>query len=178
MAAYFNTSCSARKGLVRILDLLTEALNERPKLPKYLAIILDDDLIMITQCYTAGASYILGAAIHFLIKKIEILLEQRKCELLDKKPGVVLEDYPKVVWVRMLKRPMDLAVSHLTLGLHGKFNTALEDNLSKASDKHHLISIEVDINDFNQWGKLTASGMKTFWREFDKGMQKFDHGEI
>ena len=129
-------------------------------------------------CYTGGASYILRAAIHFLIKKIEIMLERRKRELLEKKPGAVLEDYPKVVWVRILKCLIDLATSHLTLGLRGKFNTALEDNLSKASAKHHLISIEVDVNDFDQWGKLTTSGMKTFWQEFDKGMKKFDHGEI
>ena len=157
---------------------MIEALNERPKLPKYLIMILDADLIKITKCYKTSPSYVLGSAIHQILKKLEKAIERRKCELLEKKPGALQDNFPKVVWIRMLRRPSKIADSHRILSLRGKFNQALEDNLAIASDKHHLMSIEIDEEDFDHWGKITQPGMITFWKELDRGLMKFDRNEI
>ena len=69
--------------------------------------IPDGDIITATgAAYGKGSTYILGASIHCLIKEIEKLIECRKTDLLDKKPGALLDGHPKIIWVHMLRRPL------------------------------------------------------------------------
>ena len=140
--------------------------------------VVDQDIITACNAQTQGGTYILGAAIHYLIKHLEKFIERRKTDLLDKKPGALMNDLPKIVWVRMLKRPKNLSTTLSAIQMWGKFNSLLEEHLALASNKHHLISIEVDETDFNCYGELTSTGMCTFWDELDRGMKKFDFGEI
>ena len=65
----------------------------------------DHDVINETKCYAFRASYILGSAIYFIIRQMNILIERRCVDLLDKKPGAVKPEPPKIIWTQMLKRP-------------------------------------------------------------------------
>ena len=105
---YYNTKSSALYGLARQLNPLIEALNERPKLPKYILLVPDRDIINETKAYGFGASYVLGSAVYFLIRQMEMLLSRRKVDLQDKKPGAIASQDTKFIWVRMLKRPKQL----------------------------------------------------------------------
>ena len=76
VAAYFNTSSSPVKGLACMINPLVEALNERQKLPRFLIIIPDKDIVSITEReYSNSGTYMIGAALHYITKQMDILIE-------------------------------------------------------------------------------------------------------
>ena len=92
---------------------------------------------------------------------------------------------PKFIWVRMLKRPPLMSVpnaygnSHSAFQLCGKFNSILEECLLDGdADNHCIISIEVEMHDFDLTGNLLSAGKVTFWKEINRGMTKLDNKEI
>ena len=140
----------------------------------------DRDIINETKFYTFGASYILGSAIYFIIRQMNMLIERRRIDLLDKKPGVVMPDYPKIIWTRMLKRPKHIMTlgSNKALSIRGRFNAVLEEQLAAAGDNLRLISITIPDSEFDLSGYLTSARKASFWREIDRGMKKFNEGDI
>ena len=83
--------------------------------PKYIIIIPDKDIITSLKCYNIGASVVMGAALHYLIRQFDILIDRWRVDLLDKKPGAIIDEpddkdsMPKIVWIQMLKKA---ATSH------------------------------------------------------------------
>ena len=94
-------------GLARIINPLVELLNEHHKLPRMLVIIPDKDLLTRLQDRTFASAKVMGAALHYIIKQIDLMINCRKSDLMLKKPGALknMEDSPKLIWVGMLKRP-------------------------------------------------------------------------
>ena len=76
--------------------------------------------------YKIETGIFLGVTIHGLIKQIDILIDCSKLDILHKKPGTYCDEYPKIVWVRMLKRPTTSANNRI-FALRGKFNSILEE---------------------------------------------------
>ena len=110
---------------------------------------------------------------------MDMLLSRRRIDLIDKKPGTVMEE-PKIIWTRMLKHPHHLTKlgDNRALALRGHFNSVLEKRLAEGPDHLCLISITLDEADFDMSGYLTSKGKSTFWKEMDRGIMKFDQGEI
>ena len=163
----------------RMLSPLAEAFNEMDRLPKYIMIIPDVDIVKSIPDW-AGASVIIGALLHYIIKGIDVMVEHHLNDLMSKKPGAVYEQqpYPKIIWVQMLKRDLT-SVPNLPFALRSKFNNILEDCLMDGKwEDHHIISIEVDPVQYDRQGFLSSSGKEDFWREIDKGMKRFDSGDI
>ena len=177
---YHNMTSSALKGIACQLNLLIEALNERPHLPKYIVVVHDRDIINETKCFRFGASYVLGSVIYYLIKQMNILLECQKFDLIDKKPGAACIELLTIIWTHMLKRSKSIAVlsSNKALSLRGRFNSVLEEWLAQGPSNLCLISINIQETDFNLSGYLTSAGKTTFWKEMDCGIMKFDIGKI
>ena len=76
----------------------------------------------------------------------------------------------------MLKRPNAL---NSEFALRGKFNSILEECLTDGkSDNHYIISIDVDDNNFTASSSLNDNGKDQFWKEVNKGIQKFDDNKI
>ena len=106
-----------------MLSPLVEAFNEMDRLPKYIMVI-PDKVKSIPDW--AGASVIIGVLLHYIIKRIDVMVERRLNDLMSKKPGAVYEKqpYPKIIWVRMLKRDLT-SVPNLPFALRSKFNNIL-----------------------------------------------------
>ena len=95
---------------------------------------------------------------------------------------------PKVIWVRMLKRPDNLkhsvysdqaSPSQAAYALRGKFNSILEECLFDGkADRHQIMSIELNPQGFDLTGCPTSLGFETFWTEVFRGFTKFDKDEI
>ena len=126
----------ATRGLARILNAFIEACNERSRLPKYVIVIPDKDVTTNLKSYNVATSVVMGAALHYLIRQFDILTDRHQIDLLDKKPGAIMDDLdgneymPHFVWVCMLKRlPSLVDAMHNILGLCGKFNSVLEEQL-------------------------------------------------
>ena len=189
MGEFFNTKQFnpnfGSVGLTRMLNPLIQALNKNKKLPKYILIFPEIDFLSMLAQQASTSSVVIGAAIHWLIKEYDILLDRRKMNLLDRKPGALINNcdiFPKVIWVRILKRPLlQWATPHIKemLSLRGKFNSILEERLWDSKDGfHYIMSIEVDSNSFNLTGGLTTAFQKQFWIEIDKAIYKLDINKI
>ena len=120
---------------------------------------------------------VLGLTLHYIIKQFDLFIDRRQTDLLDKKPGAAAEELPKLIWVRMLKRPSNTGVS--IFELRNKFNSILEEHLldGRAED-HHIMSIEVNLTEYDLQGNLTSIGKELFWKEVDRAMRKFDRKQI
>ena len=172
-------------GLNRFINPVIEALNEENyRLPKYIIIFPDRDLMSCIRSVLGDgfrAARVIGAAIHYLIRQINMLIDRRRLELSNKHPGAVINDpFPKIVWVRMIKRPkLELSSSQELCALRGKFNSLLEERLNEdGKGRHFIMSIEVKPNEFDLLGYLSGAGKINFWKECDRAMKKFDSEEI
>lgn len=156
-------------------------MNEKPHPPKMLFIVPDKDILSILHNIGVSDALTIGAVIHYLVKQIDMIIERRRMDLLDKKPGSVCQDdQPKIVWVRMLKRPAVVRLDSSNIyALRGKFNSILEEHIQDGNaDNHYIISIEVDNDNFDLTGNLTTAGQLKFWNEILRGLEKFDTGAI
>ena len=172
----------ATRGLARILNALIEAFNERHRLPAYIIIIPDKDIITHSKNYNISNGIVMGSAIHFLIRQFDLMVKRCQLELVHKKPGTVMDELksPKFIWVRMLKRPdFGTKYSKAVFGLRGKFNSMLEDHLKDGKDDNHrIMSINIRPDQFDLLGNLTSAGKAEFWNEINRAMKKFHNGDI
>ena len=172
-------------GIARMIAPLVEVFNDNRSdpLPKYIIMLPDNDIISSLKSKVIHTALVMGSTLHYLICQIDMLIDRHTQELIIKKPGAVLPDYPKVVWVRMLKRPaadMNNSNSYREkFYLHGKFNSILEERLFDGkAEVHRIISIDVPPDEFDRLGNLTSAGKTTFWLENNRGMYKFDTDKI
>ena len=87
------------KGLCNIFNPFVEVLNELENLPKYVVFLPDKDLItsMVVNRFDTG--FVMGASLHYLIRQVDMFLNRRRMDLMDKKLGTLIDGYPKVIWV-------------------------------------------------------------------------------
>ena len=90
-------------GLVWILNALIKLLNDNDRLPKYLLVIPDKDLLVKLKTSNFASVLVMGSSIHFLIKQLDLMVDRRKNDLIHKKPGAWAEEHPTVIWIHMLK---------------------------------------------------------------------------
>ena len=118
----------AVRGVNRMIYPFVDALNERYKIPRYIIIIPDKDMISHMKANKFSTAIVMGSTIHYIIKQYDILLDHHRLNLTDKRIGAVVPDgFPSIIWVRMLKRPaIDGHTSTTTpFSLRGKFNSIL-----------------------------------------------------
>ena len=173
---------SAAWGVNKFFNPLVDAFNERPHFPKLLVLIYDKDILLNLRNSKIHTGIILGGVIHYLIQQIDVMISRKQSQLMEKKPGAVTTAHPKIVWIRMLKRPEITTNGSIIKSIvpnRGKFNSILEECIAEdGGDTHHIMSIEVDKSEFDGWGNLTNTGESQFWMEVDKGLQRFDKGDI
>ena len=184
---YFQSKNSMVCGITRVLNAAVEGLNARIKLPRFMVIVQDTDIITFAQYHETEHSIneameTMEKLLDWLLKQLEINIECRKTDLFYKKPGALVDltGVPKIVWVHMLKQPSSKTEFSHIISLQGKFNNILEDLLGRATSKlsNFILSIEVDQKEFDISGNLLETGKKYFWRELDSCLKKFDHHEI
>ena len=76
--AYFNMlerhTRSSSTGLVHFINPLIDLLNERPRLPKFIIVIPDKDLLAALKGMTMAL--VLGSSIHYIIKQMDLLIQR------------------------------------------------------------------------------------------------------
>ena len=165
------------RGPLKIINPVIDALNDNNHLPRIILIIPDQDLLKGNM----KPAFVMGSSLHYIIKQLDLFIERRHQDLLHKRIRALMENYPKTIWVRMLKRPNpeELKSLDLAFGLRGKFNSILEECLLDGrSDEHHIMSIIVQPDHFNNAENLTDTGKQEFWKEVNKAIKKFNLSEI
>ena len=162
-------------GLAKFTKPLVEAFNENKgkQLPKYI-MMPENDILTSLRNYKIETSLVMGVALHYLVKQVDLLIDRCLTGVREKKPGGIVEDYPKVIWIRMIKCPQNIELPSIKFAqsLRGKYNSLLEECiLDGLKDRHCIMSIEVSPEEFSIWGHLSSFGKSTIWKEIDRGLK-------
>ena len=165
----------------RMINALIEGLNKGRQLPRFLVIIIDKDIIKDVGIYDYGAAKEIMDNMSWLAKQIDVLIQRRKTELTDAKPGALYSTDPKVIFVTMLLRPLQFPKGSQmsnVISLRSKFNTALND-IAYASD-YSIMSIDAcnNENHFHLMGNLSQFGEFTFWKQLNHLLSMFDKKKV
>ena len=180
---YYNITCFTTNPLsvltdtmTRIVNCVIKGLNESARLPRFIIVIPDLDVVRHVNEFGKGMTVVNRAAIKWIINQITRAVTAKHEDLVKKRPGVVISvTEPKFVWVKMVQRPMQ---NSNWSNARSKFNKLLENALV---DKHnHYI---LDVNQalsanpgfFSSYGKLSGSGKVKFWQELDLQLEEFNN---
>ena len=99
----YKTTSGVSKAVARILNALIHTINAEQKLPRFLVIILDKDLLSDINVFDGYAARAITNSVDWLVKQIHVVISQKKSELLVKRPGAVFTGDPKIIFIHMLR---------------------------------------------------------------------------
>ena len=108
---YFNISSHYIRGIARLLNPLIHGLNEEAFLAQLIVVILDVDMLKYLAIKGKASSLVIGSMLHYAIMQFDLYIERRKQDLASKCLGALIpaDTYPKIIWVRIPKRPKAIA---------------------------------------------------------------------
>ena len=179
---YFASAASRVKSLLaRVLNSVIEGLNNKERLPKYVVVLLDKDLIENLDYFDYGIAEVLDECVYWLVKEINKAFETRRDDLRSKRAGALgTATEPCIIWLAMIQHPIvnDGRMKEI-YSKRGKFNRALKDAVCKFR-YHHIMYTEnmVECGHFDQIGKLTLKGKQEMWCEVIHQIKLFDLEQI
>ena len=179
---FFTSGTSQIRSLMaRVINSIIEGLNSKERLPKYVLILLDKDLIESLDYFVFGISEALDDCVSWLVKQVNKLFEIRCEDLCSKKPGALsTATERRVIWLAMLHR--NLVADNRMKQIYNKkskFNRALEEAITQHR-YHHIMYLDsvVESSHYDSLGKLTARGKTEMWTEIIHQICLFDLEEI
>ena len=178
---HLNPMAHTEPAIARIYNSLVKALNDErdlgyPPLPKYVVIIPDKDIVESVNIWDYGVSSSIQCNVYWLLHQMSKALLTRREDLKGKWMGAVTGTLTRIIWVKMLTRPM-ISDSRLKkiFALKRKFNDILAEFIELEASMH-LIEIPnmEEHKYFNKFGDLTNSGKRNFWRGFCKALKSLD----
>ena len=180
---YYPTTADLKTNATsRILNAAMDALNEEFRLPRFLVIIIDKDLLGDFKNLEFGTTKSMAKMINWLVRQVDITVHRKKRQIEEKKPGAIgsVND-PTIIYVDMIKRPI-FANMHEKLkqamNLRFKFNRCLHETLEQQNNKVLTIRSCTTPDHFDSMGNLTSKGMIAFWHEVDDLLEHFDRGKV
>ena len=180
--AYIQDPLNCLKdGVVSIYNSFLEGLNNRNKLPRYVFMIPDIDILRKARL-DFGADEILEKLLEWLFKKINKALDRRFEDLVGKRPGAMDPlQRTRIIWIKMINRPISDRNRKIKEAIMQRnlFNGILETLVRKEG---FMYIMNVDAFDnyketvhlFNYDSELNPDGKFTFWSEVNKIFQKFE----
>ena len=180
-AFYQKITSGVRHLIARIINALTEALNTEKKLPKYLVVIIDKDIIDGVDVFEHGANKVVQDLVEWVTRQINILIRRRRLEMVDRKPRSMLPGTPQIIFVRMLhcqKPNKPGSKLEKTFALRAKINDALNEAARKLEQFILTIKPCNTMDHFDQWGNLSPKGKYDYFYEIDDLLERFDKGKV
>ena len=160
-----------RSALGRFRNLLASALNANDKLPKYIILVLENDLIRCIKFNQPGISELYGRVLRWLSDELHALVMSRKHHLLPKAKKFA---YPQIFWVCL---PYHQNFVN-DVNRH-KFNQCLETVVNMHPEMKSLkirrIWSNVD-SSVSRIGIITETGMQKYWRGIDEALEFWENG--
>ena len=190
MYEYYNvipeypvSSNYTKSTAVRIFNQLVSLMNEKERLPKYILLLPDKDILSYVNHKNFGIGQITLDLMNWLCKEIELALDLRREDIRYKRPGALWSSSePRLVWVKMLTRPIisNDPKKDFIFAQRTKFNEILEEMVLKYKHSHIMPVKLADSPSvlFERNGSLSSNGKSAFWREVNKQMKLFDSSEI
>ena len=133
-----------------MLNGFIETLNAKDRLPKYIIVLLDRDILLDIDVFKPDAIRVTKALTDWLVRQLDMLIRRRRSDLLDKKPRAVYTGDPTVIFVRMITRV---------------------NRFPQGSKWDLIYALRPKFND-SQKGKIT------FWYELDELIEHYDEGRV
>ena len=147
VGCYPGINSHNRSVAARIFNELVFRLNKKSetadhRLPKYIVILPDRDLLMDINFNNFGIEKIIDDTLTWLAKNVDKTLRIRKEDMRKKQNGSLPPSiYPKVIWAKMLVRPFLKQVEKpFILSQCSKFNNRLE-RMTERFPNFHVMKV-------------------------------------
>ena len=169
-----NKSMINRNVIGRVRNCLVEAINEHVLLPKFIIVILEDDLIRAVHHYSDGISNILSTLTKWMASEFHKLLSAHKESLPTKARKF---KYPQVLWTAAVHNKSFSANANY---YRKKFNTCLLSVAESFREMEVAMLHTWDMHDRSLVSdcKINAKGKETFWSALDNSLQKIDRDQM
>ena len=181
---YFNVKCytanpasKVKEVPARLVNCIIKAMNDRARLPRYIVIIADADIVKFINYFNFGFRRIAEEHLQWMAATIKKEVNSRKDALSEIRKGAVSYREPKLVWVEMIDR---IHIKDKYLAMRNKFNGGMHKVLSEYRD-NYIMNINREMFDaslFTLDGQLSKQGKNKFWSEVDKQLKMFEEGKI
>ena len=160
----------ASTAMARIINSLIRAVNSKnARLPKYLVVFLDMDILMdihFDEVNFFTAKQMVPELTRYVVRQIKTVLCRKRMDLLEKKPGAASGTATEVIYVCMLHRIgsfTDGSVLSQVCALRPRFNDALNDAVAKENQCILTINMCNTFEHFDRNGSLSSKGKNDFW---------------
>ena len=171
VALHKNSYGNPRSRLARINNSIVDEMNKEVKLPKFLVMFLDCDIIELAEIFDCGVKKIMPECLQWLQRTITQNIETRRDDLKKKKPGALFDSRePGIVWIEAVPRPKNSTKKEV-YSLVGKYNEILH---SVANQHSIILSLETvnELNCFDSAGRLTPIEKERYWLEVNYLLRK------
>ena len=149
-------------AMAHMLNALMEAANTCKRLPRFLVIMMDTDLLADFELHhDSRVDKDFTWVLTWFTKQVQILIKRKRLALTEKKPGVVFGEHPVVIYVKTLRRPIYYPPSSKIgkiCSVRARFNEALNDAVAQIG--HHIMNITncSELEHFDASGRLSKTG--------------------
>ena len=168
---------SVKSVPARMVNALIKALNESFRIPRFIIVVPDWDILKYINYNTYGVEKVVTEMLDWMFEKMSEAIEDKRTQLRKIKEGSVVSSEPKYVWVKMLQR---MRSYEKVLKVRNKFNTVLEKMLADRNN-HYVIDpnpILRDASYFTRHNDLNAEGGILFWKEIDECIKLFESRKL
>ena len=171
----FSNSANAshmRSTLGRLRNLLVSVLNEYDRLPKYILLVIENDLFCCIKFEDTGVSELYSRIVHWLADEYHSIIAKHKSDLPVKAKKT---NYPQLFWVAL---PYHQNFNQTGIQCH-KFNQGME-TMTSLHEEMHLLQIRriwsnVDTS-VTQAGIITEVGQTKYWCGIDEALEFWENG--
>ena len=160
-------------AVAKILNAVIKGLNETAKLPRFIIIIPENDILKSVNYFGFGISVLVGRCLNWLVTQIDRAVEARREKVKKIRPGAVFHNEPKYVWLKVFDCP---SIQHPMFTVREKYNAILEEILASKCN-HFIINVNKAMSNptfFMPNGLITAHAQEAFWQELDNQIELFD----
>ena len=172
VSAHYNSRIALQNNTIgRIRNTIAAAINEKWKLPKMIAIILEADVINYVNYNDWGVSDLFGRLVDHLMKEVRKMIDIFKEKLPDKASK---EGWPHITWIAPVVHEKFHAEDNQ---LRKKFTGALETMVLFQKNMSVLKLFKVwDTKDLSLvvGDKFTAVGQDRYWAALDRTLRFAD----
>ena len=168
-------------AILRVSNALMEGINGNDRLPKYIIVVIDYDIIIDLNVFDYGAHKALKLHVDWIVNEFDVRTRRKKFQILEKKPGAVNDDHPTIIYVTMIKRVEHYKEGSLmakVCSLRKKFNDLL--NMAAARKEAKVLTIRScnSPQHFEASGALSTKGKLAFWWEVDELIERFEMNKV
>ena len=156
-----------------------DALNSEHKLPRYLVVVMDKDIIQSINLFNYGAYQVIAETVNWLTRQIDITVRRKRLNITEKKPGAIANEYePTIIYTMMVRRPQTYPMGskmESICSLRTKFNNVLNEAAVRQDAKVLSIRSLSMLEHFDPCGNLSRKGKTAFWYEMDNLIDRFEN---